>query len=45
MAAAEAIAGCARGDELVPDPLDKNLHEQVAAAVREAADGEAELSQ
>jgi malate dehydrogenase (oxaloacetate-decarboxylating) len=37
MAAAEAIAKLARGDELVPDPLDKTVHERVAAAVREAA--------
>jgi malate dehydrogenase (oxaloacetate-decarboxylating) len=37
MAAANAIASLARGDELVPDPLDKNVHEQVAAAVRRAA--------
>jgi malate dehydrogenase (oxaloacetate-decarboxylating) len=37
MAAAEAIAKLARGDELVPDALDKNVHERVAAAVREAA--------
>ena len=37
MAAAEAIADLARGDELVPDPLDKTVHERVAAAVREAA--------
>jgi malate dehydrogenase (oxaloacetate-decarboxylating) len=37
MAAADAIAELARGDELVPDPLDKNVHERVAAAVREAA--------
>jgi malate dehydrogenase (oxaloacetate-decarboxylating) len=37
MAAAEAIAQLARGDELVPDALDKNVHERVAAAVREAA--------
>src|SRR6266404_4667744 len=37
MAAANAIAGLARGDELVPDPLDKALHEQVAAAVKAAA--------
>ena len=27
----------ARGDELVPDPLDKAVHEAVTAAVREAA--------
>lgn len=37
MAAADAIAQLARGDELVPDPLDKNVHEHVAKAVREAA--------
>jgi malate dehydrogenase (oxaloacetate-decarboxylating) len=39
MAAAEAIAGFASGDELVPDPLDRELHEKVAAAVREAVGG------
>jgi malate dehydrogenase (oxaloacetate-decarboxylating) len=39
MAAADTIAGLARGDELVPDPLDKALHEAVAAAVRAAAPG------
>src|SRR5438552_1689552 len=38
MAAADGIAALARGDELVPDPLDKALHEQVAAAVRAAAE-------
>jgi len=37
MAAANAIAGLAQGDELVPDPLEKQLHEKVAAAVRAAA--------
>jgi malate dehydrogenase (oxaloacetate-decarboxylating) len=37
MAAANAIAALARGDELVPDPLDKVLHQRVAAAVRAAA--------
>jgi malate dehydrogenase (oxaloacetate-decarboxylating) len=37
MAAAHAIAEAAQGDELVPDPLDKRVHEQVAAAVRGAA--------
>jgi malate dehydrogenase (oxaloacetate-decarboxylating) len=38
MAAADAIAGFARGDdELVPDPLDKQLHQQVTAAVSAAA--------
>jgi malate dehydrogenase (oxaloacetate-decarboxylating) len=37
MAAANAIAQLANGDDLVPDALDKNVHERVAAAVREAA--------
>ena len=38
MAAAAAIAAFACGeDELVPDPLDKQLHQQVTAAVRAAA--------
>ena len=37
MAAAAAIAELADGDELVPDPLDKNVHQQVTAAVRAAA--------
>src|SRR6185312_2565144 len=37
MAAADAIAQLARGDELVPDPLDKSVHERVTTAVREAA--------
>src|SRR5205823_4760006 len=37
MAAAGTIAQMARPDELVPDPLDKSVHERVAAAVREAA--------
>jgi malate dehydrogenase (oxaloacetate-decarboxylating) len=37
MAAAEAIARLAQGDELVPDPLDKGLHQAVAAAVRAAS--------
>ncbi|HEX4648945.1 MAG TPA: malic enzyme-like NAD(P)-binding protein [Steroidobacteraceae bacterium] len=42
MAAANAIAeGACCGDELVPDPLDKRLHESVAAAVRAAAEGSA----
>ena len=42
MAAAAAIADFARGeDELVPDPLDKQLHERVTAAVRAAAPGAA----
>jgi malate dehydrogenase (oxaloacetate-decarboxylating) len=39
MAAAHAIAGMARGDELVPDPLDKELHQKVTDAVRTAAGG------
>lgn len=37
MAAAQTIADLAQGDELVPDPLDKVVHERVAAAVREAS--------
>jgi malic enzyme len=37
MAAADAIAQLARPDELVPDPLDKSVHERVASAVRDAA--------
>ena len=36
-AAANAIAAMARGDELVPGPLDKELHLRVTAAVRAAA--------
>ena len=39
MAAADAIAGFARSDdELVPDPLDKQLHQTVTAAVAAAVD-------
>ncbi len=37
IAAADAIAGQARDGELVPDPLDKSVHEAVTAAVRAAA--------
>ena len=37
MAAADAIAQLAKGDELVPDPLDKSVHEGVTAAVKGAA--------
>jgi malate dehydrogenase (oxaloacetate-decarboxylating) len=37
MAAADAIAQLAKGDELVPDALDKAVHERVTAAVRDAA--------
>jgi malate dehydrogenase (oxaloacetate-decarboxylating) len=44
MAAAEAIAQLARGDELVPDPLDKTVHERVAAAVRAAAESSGKSS-
>jgi len=36
-AAAEAIAACAPNGELVPDPLDRRVHDAVAAAVRSAA--------
>jgi malate dehydrogenase (oxaloacetate-decarboxylating) len=36
MAAAEAIARLAQGAELVPDPLDRRVHDEVAAAVRAA---------
>jgi malate dehydrogenase (oxaloacetate-decarboxylating) len=39
MAAAKTIARAADGDELVPDPLQKGLHEKVTAAVRAAASG------
>jgi malate dehydrogenase (oxaloacetate-decarboxylating) len=37
LAAAHAIADLARGDELVPDVLDQQVHDAVALAVREAA--------
>jgi malate dehydrogenase (oxaloacetate-decarboxylating) len=40
MAAATTIAALAQGDELVPSPLDKQVHEQVTAAVRAAALGQ-----
>ena len=36
-AAAEAIADCAPKGELVPDPLDRKVHDAVAAAVQRAA--------
>jgi malate dehydrogenase (oxaloacetate-decarboxylating) len=42
MAAADAIAQLAKGDELVPDALDKAVHERVTVAVRDAA-AEAEI--
>jgi malate dehydrogenase (oxaloacetate-decarboxylating) len=38
-AAAEAIADCAPKGELVPDPLDRRVHDAVASAVRRAAEG------
>jgi malate dehydrogenase (oxaloacetate-decarboxylating) len=37
VAAARQIAELARGDDLVPDPLDRAVHEAVASAVRAAA--------
>jgi malate dehydrogenase (oxaloacetate-decarboxylating) len=37
IAAAHRIAELAPGDDLVPDPLDRNVHAAVTAAVREAA--------
>ena len=37
LAAANVIAELASGEELVPDALDPNVHEQVAEAVRDAA--------
>jgi malate dehydrogenase (oxaloacetate-decarboxylating) len=39
MAAANAIANLAGADELVPDPLDKTVHERVTEAVHAAAIG------
>jgi malate dehydrogenase (oxaloacetate-decarboxylating) len=33
LAAAHAIAELAKGDDLVPDPLDRGVHQAVAAAV------------
>jgi malate dehydrogenase (oxaloacetate-decarboxylating) len=38
LAAAEAIANLAKDGELVPDALDKRVHDEVAAAVRAAAE-------
>jgi malic enzyme len=37
VAAAQTIAEQAEGDALVPSPLDKAMHERVAAAVQAAA--------
>jgi malate dehydrogenase (oxaloacetate-decarboxylating) len=39
LAAARAIAALATGDDLVPDALDQHVHDAVAAAVRDAAEG------
>lgn len=39
IAAAETLASLAQGDSLVPDPLDRNVHAKVAAAVKESALG------
>lgn len=39
IAAAETLAGLAKGHALVPDPLDLDVHAQVALAVKEAAMG------
>ncbi len=41
VAAARTIADSAEGDALVPGPLDKAMHERVAAAVQAAAGGQA----
>jgi malate dehydrogenase (oxaloacetate-decarboxylating) len=38
LAAARAIADLAEGEEIVPDPLDQNVHDAVARAVRDAAE-------
>jgi malate dehydrogenase (oxaloacetate-decarboxylating) len=37
LAAAHCIANLTKGDDLVPDPLDRNVHAAVTQAVREAA--------
>jgi malate dehydrogenase (oxaloacetate-decarboxylating) len=37
LAAAHCIASLTKGDDLVPDPLDRNVHAAVTQAVREAA--------
>jgi malate dehydrogenase (oxaloacetate-decarboxylating) len=37
IAAAHAIANLTKGDDLVPDPLDRGVHAAVAEAVRDAA--------
>jgi malate dehydrogenase (oxaloacetate-decarboxylating) len=37
MAAAHAIAELAQGDDLVPDPLDRGVHQAVAEAVRRSS--------
>ncbi|MBV9837762.1 MAG: NAD-dependent malic enzyme, partial [Solirubrobacterales bacterium] len=38
LAAAEALADLARGDEIVPEALDQGVHEAVAQAVAQAAE-------
>ena len=37
LAAVKVIAAAARDDEILPEPLDKKLHEMVAIAVEDAA--------
>jgi malate dehydrogenase (oxaloacetate-decarboxylating) len=37
LAAAQAIAELAKGDDLVPDPLDRGVHQAVAAAVSQSS--------
>jgi malic enzyme len=39
LAAARAIASLVKDDEIVPGPLDQKVHDPVARAVREAAEG------
>jgi malate dehydrogenase (oxaloacetate-decarboxylating) len=45
IAAAHALADLTKGDDLVPDPLDRGVHAAVAAAVREAAIAERQAGQ
>ncbi|MCI2256918.1 NAD-dependent malic enzyme, partial [Domibacillus sp. PGB-M46] len=40
VAAAEAIASCTKPGDLVPHPLDRTVHERVAAVVEQAAAAE-----
>jgi malate dehydrogenase (oxaloacetate-decarboxylating) len=37
VAAAEAIASCTKPGDLVPQPLDRSVHERVAEAVEKSA--------